>query len=572
MQTLDPSMTKSWRTTMKTSLVATISIVSSLALAACSGGGSMDGGAASISEAEIAEHLSILASDEYGGRGPSSPGEVLTTNYLADEFERMGLQPGPDGSYFQDVPLVDITADPATASAVVSGRGAPMSFTFADDYVTSTTRVVEHSDVEASEMVFVGYGIVAPEYGWDDYAGVDATGKTVVILVNDPGYATQNDDLFTGNAMTYYGRWTYKYEEAARQGAAAALIVHQTAPAAYGWETVRNSWTGPLFNLQSEDGNMGAVAIEAWITEDMTMAIFERAGLDFSALSARAATSDFEPVEMGLTFSASITNTLRTSDSRNVVAVLPGSEAPDEYFVYMAHWDHLGTDQALEDAGEDGIYNGALDNASGTAALLELAEAFATLPERPRRSIVFLSVTAEEQGLLGSLHYAANPLFPLAQTVAGLNMDGLSNFGATNDLFVMGYGLSELDAVMEEAAAGQGRRIEPDAEPEKGYYYRSDHFELAKMGVPMIYPGPGIDHVEHGAAWGQEQNDKYVAERYHMPTDEFDETFDLSGAVADVQLYYAVGAAVAGSSQWPNWNEGTEFRAARDASRASARE
>jgi len=566
------SIAKSWRTTMKSSPATALMIATSLMITACSGGAPADGGAASISEGEIAEHLGILASDEFGGRGPSSPGEVLTTNYLAEEFERLGLEPGPGGSYFQDVPLVDITVDPASASAVVSGRGAPMHFAYADDYVTSTTRVVEHSSVDASEMVFVGYGIVAPEYGWDDYAGVDATGKTVVILVNDPGYATQNDDLFTGNAMTYYGRWTYKYEEAARQGAAAALIVHQTAPAAYGWETVRNSWTGPQFNLQSEDGNMGGVAIEAWISEAMTLNIFERAGLDFSALSASAMTSAFEAIEMGLTFSASVTNTLRTSDSRNVVGVLPGSEAPDEYFIYMAHWDHYGTDQGIVDAGGDGIYNGALDNASGTSALLELAEAFAMLPERPRRSVIFLSVTAEEQGLLGSKHYAANPLFPLAQTVAGLNMDGLSNFGATSELFVYGYGLSELDAVMEAAAAGQGRRIDPDAEPEKGYYYRSDHFELAKMGVPMIYPGPGIDHVEHGASWGQEQNDKYLAERYHMPTDEFDDTWDLSGAVADVQLYYAVGEAVAGSTTWPNWNEGTEFRATRDASRASARE
>jgi Zn-dependent M28 family amino/carboxypeptidase len=557
---------------MKSRFVTALSIAASTMLVACSGGASTDSGAASITEAEIAEHLGVLASDEFGGRGPSSPGEVLTTEYLAAEFERMGLEPGPGGSYYQDVPLVDITVDPASAAARVDGRGAPMSLAYADDYVTWTTRVVEGSTVDDSEMVFVGYGIVAPEYGWDDYAAVDVAGKTVVILVNDPGYATQNDELFTGNAMTYYGRWTYKFEEAARQGAAAALIVHQTAPAAYGWETVRNSWTGPQFNLQSEDGNMGGLAIEGWLTEASTLSVFERAGLDFPALANRATTPAFEAIEMGLSFTASVTNALRFSDSRNVVAVLPGSVAPDEYFVYMAHWDHFGTDQGIEDGGEDGIYNGALDNASGTSALLELAEAFATLPERPRRSMVFLSVTAEEQGLLGSKHYAANPLFPLAQTVAGLNMDGLSNFGATNELFVFGYGLSELDAVMEGAAAGQGRRIDPDAEPEKGYYYRSDHFELAKMGVPMIYPGPGIDHVEHGAVWGQEQNDKYLEERYHMPTDEFDDTWDLSGAVADVLLYYAVGEAVAGSDSWPNWNEGTEFRATRDASRGSSRE
>ena len=551
-------------------LVATALLVSS----ACDSAQAPDGsdaelsGAASISESEIAAHLETLASDEFGGRGPSSLGEVLTTTYLETEFRRLGLEPGNSESFFQDVPLVDITADPS-ASLVVSGGGDPMTFTYAEDFVSWTTRVVEQSGVEHSDMVFVGYGIVAPEYEHDDYAGVDVTGKTVLILVNDPGYATQDPERFTGNAMTYYGRWTYKYEEAARQGAAAAVMLHQTAPAAYGWDTVRNSWTGPQFNLQSADGNADRLAIEAWITEATTLAVFERAGLDFAALQALAATPDFEAVEMGLSLSTSVTNELRFSDSKNVIAVLAGSEAPEEYFIYVAHWDHFGTDPELAATGEDGIYNGALDNASGTAALLELAEAFASLPEPPRRSIVFLAVTAEEQGLLGSAHYAANPVFPLAQTVAGLNMDGLGYFGPTNEIIVIGHGLSELDAVLEDAAAGQGRRTDPDHESEKGYYYRSDHFELAKLGVPMIFPEGGIDHVEHGAEWGQAQKDAYLAERYHMPTDEFDDTWDLTGAVADIQLYYAVGAAVAGSDSWPNWNEGTEFRAIRDASRSS---
>ena len=555
---------------MKSSIA--LAAMALVTLSACGDSGAPEGsavatsGAASISEAEIAAHLTTLASDEFGGRGPSSAGELLTPNYLADEFRRFGLEPGNGDSYFQDVPLVDITADPST-TMVVAGGDEPLTFAYAEDFVSWTTRVVEKSRVDNSDMVFVGYGIVAPEYGRDDYAGVDVTGKTVLILVNDPGYATQDPAVFTGNAMTYYGRWTYKYEEAVRQGAAAALIIHQTAPAAYGWDTVRNSWTGPQFNLQSLDGNAEHLAIEAWITEAMTVELFEQAGLDFAALQQRAVGADFEPVDLGLSLTTSLANTLRFSDSRNVIAVLPGSEAPDEYFVYIAHWDHFGTDPEIVASGADGIYNGALDNASGTAALLELAEAFATLPQRPRRSIVFLSVTAEEQGLLGSAHYAANPVYPLARTVAGLNMDGLSNFGPTRELVVSGYGLSELDGVMEAAAAGQGRRIDPDPEPEKGYYYRSDHFELAKRGVPMIYPGAGIDHVEHGAEWGRAQNDKYLAERYHMPTDEFDETWDLSGAVADVRLYYAVGAAVAGSDGWPNWNEGTEFRALRDASR-----
>lgn len=536
---------------------------------ACSGAPASEApsGAPSITDDEIAQHIEILASDKFGGRAPSSPGEALTVAYLAEQFASYGLQPGNEGSFFQDVPLVDITADPEEAPFTVAGRGNPMRFTYPDDVVTWTTRVVESSGVEDSEMVFVGYGIVAPEYGWDDYEGVDVDGKTVVILVNDPGYATQDETVFSGNSMTYYGRWTYKFEEAARQGAAAALIVHRTAPAAYGWETVRNSWTGPQFNLQPEDGNAGRVAIEGWMTEETSRAIFERAGMNFDALYEQAATGSLRPIEMGLQLTTSVENELRFSDSKNVVAIIPGDEARDEYFIYMAHWDHFGTDQALIDAGEDGIYNGALDNASGTAAMLELAEAYANLPDTPRRSILFLAVTAEEQGLLGSKHYAQNPVFPLAKTVAGLNMDGLSNFGPTRELVVQGYGMSELDMIADAAAAAQGRRIDPDPEPEKGYYFRSDHFELAKLGVPMIYPGNGIDHVERGSEYGLEMNARYTRERYHMVTDEFDDTWDLSGAVDDVVLYYEIGSAVIESDTWPNWNEGTEFRAIREESR-----
>lgn len=542
-----------------------------LVLIGCAGGAdtapASGGGAPSITEAEVADHIAILASDDFGGRAPNSPGEELTVAYLTDAYREIGLEPGNGTSYMQDVPLVDITADPARAPFIVSGPESTEHFAYGDDIVMWTPRVVTAANVQDSEMVFVGYGIVAPEFGWNDYEGIDVTGKTVVILVNDPGYATQDPNVFSGNAMTYYGRWTYKFEEAARQGAAGALIVHQTAPAAYGWETVRNSWTGPQFNLEAADGNAGRVAIEGWMTETTSRSVFEQAGLDFDALQAEAQTGSFRPVEMGLELTASVVNTLRRSNSKNVVGLLRGTEAPDEYFVYMAHWDGFGTDPAIVAAGEDGIYNGALDNASGVAALLELAEAFALLPGGTRRSVVFLAVAAEEQGLLGSKHYAANPIYPLAQTAGGLNMDGLSNFGPTNELVVQGYGMSELDAIADAAAAAQGRRIDPDPEPEKGYYFRSDHFELAKLGVPMIYPGPGIDHVERGPEYGREQNAAYIAERYHMVTDEFDDSWDLTGAVADIQLYYEIGATVIQSDLWPNWNEGTEFRAIRDASR-----
>ncbi|MEM7415111.1 MAG: M28 family metallopeptidase [Gemmatimonadota bacterium] len=539
-------------------------------VAACSNGdGGVErtgGGAESITEEQIADHIAMLASDEFGGRAPNSPGEELTINYLADYFQEVGLEPGNGDSYFQDVPLVDITVNPSRVPFWVQGEGEPERYGYGRDFVTWSPRVVDAASVQDSEMVFVGYGIVAPEFGWNDYEGVDVEGKTVVILVNDPGYATQDDDVFSGNSMTYYGRWTYKFEEAARQGADAALIIHQTAPAAYGWVTVRNSWTGPQFNLEAPDGHADRVAIEGWLTEETSRALFARAGLDFDALYEQAASGSFQAIEMGLDLTTSVTNTLRRSNSKNVVALLPGTEASDEYFVYVAHWDAFGTNP-IEAAGGDGVYNGALDNASGTAALLELAEAYARLPNGTRRSVVFLAVTAEEQGLLGSKHYAANPIYPLAQTVGGLNMDGLSSFGPTNELVVQGYGMSELDGIAESAAESQGRRIDPDPEPEKGYYFRSDHFELAKLGVPMIYPGPGIDHVEQGPEYGQAQNDAYVTNRYHMVTDEFDETWDLSGAVADVQLYYEIGSAVIQSDVWPNWHEGTEFRAIRDASR-----
>ncbi|MEX2530846.1 MAG: M28 family metallopeptidase [Gemmatimonadota bacterium] len=549
-----------------------------LALTACEGGPSdapsdqpTTGEPAAITEAALEDHIVTLSSDEFAGRAPSSPGEESTVTYLSDRFAALGLEPGNDGSYSHDVPLVDITADPATASIRVGdpSGGEEIELDYPTDAVVWTTRVVEAAAVEDSEMVFVGYGIVAPEYGWDDYAGLDVEGKTVVILVNDPGYATQNPDLFTGNAMTYYGRWTYKFEEAARQGAAAALVIHQTEPASYGWETVRNSWTGPQFNLRPEDDNMGRVAIEGWLTEETTSAIFQQAGLDLPALQAAALEPDFSAVEMGLTFSSSVQNTLRTSDSRNVIAVLPGSEAPEEYFFYLAHWDHLGTDEALQAAGEDGIYNGAVDNATGTAGLLLLAEAWAAREEPPRRSIVFLAVTAEEQGLLGSKHYGEGPIFPLSRTVAGLNMDGLNYFGPTHDVVVTGHGMSELDGIMEEVAAAAGRRVAPDPTPEAGYYYRSDHFELAKVGVPMIYPNHGIDHVERGVEYGRMRAAEYRAERYHMPTDEYDETWDLSGAVEDLRLYFSFTEAIVDSDTWPQWNEEAEFRAAREASLAA---
>jgi Zn-dependent M28 family amino/carboxypeptidase len=410
-------------------------------------------------------------------------------------------------------------------------------------------------------MVFVGYGPVAPEYGWNDYAGIDVKGKTVVILVNDPGFATGDESLFTGRAMTYYGRWTYKFEEAARQGAAGAFIVHETEPAAYPWEVVEGSWKGEQFSLVPEDNNMSRAAIEGWTTVETARGIFAQAGLSYDSLKTRANLRGFRAVPLGLTASISVRSAIRHSTSNNVLAVVRGSERPDEYMVYLAHWDHLGRDTTLKG---DQIYNGALDNASGTAGLLELAEAFARLDPAPRRSVLFLAVTAEEQGLIGSAHYAENPIYPLDQTVAVINMDGLNPIGPMRDVTIIGYGNSELDDYLAEAARTQSRVIQPDAEPEKGFYYRSDHFNFAKVGVPALYPDAGVDHVERGEAYAREQRDKYTTERYHKPSDEYDPSWDLRGAIDDLRLFFLVGYRIVNEETYPNWRPGTEFRATRD--------
>ncbi len=522
----------------------------------------------SITTEDLAADIAVLASDEFEGRRPSSRGEEKTINFLKEEFQKLGLQPGNGDSYFQKVPLVAITASPES-KLEVAGNGQVQRFEYGDAYMAWTKRVVGKAMTENSEMVFVGYGIVAPEYDWNDYAGLDVRGKTVVMLVNDPGYATKDSNLFNGNAMTYYGRWTYKFEEAARQGAAGAFIIHETEPAGYPWEVVKNSWSGQQFDLVSKDNNLGRCAIEGWLTIDTAREIFQQAGQDLQALSQAATTREFKALPLGVRASLSLRNDIEHSESNNVIAVLPGADRADEYVIYMAHWDHFGLDPNLEG---DKIYNGALDNATGTAALLELAEAFTQLPTPPRRSVVFLAVTAEEQGLLGSRYYATNPIFPLAQTVAAINMDGLNIYGKMKDITIIGYGNSELDDYVKEAAAEQGRRVRPDPEPEKGYFYRSDHFSFAKQGVPALYTDTGIDHVEFGEAWTLEQLKKYTAERYHKPSDEFDPNWDLAGAVDDLRLLFKVGYRLSTSDVFPNWREGTEFRAIRDAQRQATAE
>ncbi|MCW8128105.1 M28 family metallopeptidase [Microbulbifer halophilus] len=517
--------------------------------------------------ADLHKYVKILASDAYEGRAPATEGEEKTVNYLADQFEELGLEPGAtdaDGnpSWFQQVPVVEMQIE--STPMEISGDNFDRELQPLTDMVAFTQRQTESSVLEESELVFVGYGIVAPENDWNDYAGLDMSGKTAVILVNDPGYATQDENLFNGNAMTYYGRWSYKFVEAARQGADGAIVIHETGAAGYPWEVVSGSWSGTQISLAAEDKNTDRVAVEAWMTDDSAKAIFEAAGLDLAVETEAAKNRDFKAKPLNLNASVKLKNQLRTSDSRNVVAKLPGTEHPDEAVIYTAHWDHLGINENT--AGEDHIFNGAVDNATGTAGLLAMARQAAAMPERPKRSLVFVAVTAEESGLLGSKYYAANPVVPLEKTVAGINFDAMGVLGPMRDVIVVGYGNSELEKLLEKTAQKQGRYLAPEEHPERGYFYRSDHFSLAKKGVPMLYFDSGSDSFEHGREWAQQKLEEYTAHAYHKPGDEYDPDWNLKGAAMDLQLGLQLGLQLANSRDWPNWYEGNEFRAIRDAS------
>ena len=507
-----------------------------------------------------------LASDAFQGRAPTTAGEEKTVAYLAEQFARAGLQPGNKGGWFQNVPLVEITLE-GDPDLVITGGKTPLRFDYKEDMVAASYRVVPHTELKDSEMVFVGYGINAPERGWNDYAGVDVKGKTVVILVNDPDYQTRGlEGPFEGRAMTYYGRWTYKYEEAARQGAAAAIIVHETEPASYGWNVVMSSWTGPQLYMDAADNHMDQTMVNGWVTNEAAQQIMAAAGKDLAALTAAAKQKGFKAVPLGLKASISFDNAIKRQASRNVIGVLPGTTRPDEYVIYTAHWDHLGVCEPVDG---DNICNGAVDNATGTAALVALAEAHAKAG-RADRSIIFLAVTAEESGLLGSAYYGANPVFPLSQTVGGINMDGLNVVGDTRDVVVIGWGKSELEDYLKRATDARGLALKPEPTPEAGYYYRSDHFSLAKQGVPMLYAEGGEDLVNGGVAAGSAAAADYRANRYHGPADEYDPSWNWSGAIRDLELYYQIGRELAESDAWPNWRPDAEFRAVRDKSRASA--
>lgn len=521
----------------------------------------------SMTSDDLLKHIKVLSSDEFEGRSPGTKGEELTFRYLTGQYKQLGLKPGnPDGTYLQKVPLVGFTAHPR---ASLTAAGKKIDLAFPDDYVAVSRRLQTEIKVTNSEIVFVGYGVVAPEYGWDDYKDVDVKGKTLVMLINDPPIPDPNDPskldekMFKGKAMTYYGRWTYKYEIASEKGAAAAVIVHESGPAGYPYEVVVGSWGRENFDIVKSGGISNRVAVESWVTRETAKRLFSLAGKDFEALKKSAISRDFKPVPLGVKASFSINNTIWKIQSNNVIARLDGSDPKlkDQYVIYSAHWDHLGKDEKLKG---DQIYNGALDNASGTAALLELAKAFTQLKTPPRRTVLFLSVTGEEKGLLGAKYYAENSLYPLAKTAADINMDAINPWGRTRDVVVIGLGNSTLDDVLRNAARNQDRVLKPDAEPEKGFFFRSDHFEFAKQGVPALYIDSGTEFVGKGAEYALRKRDEYTNRDYHKVSDEVKPDWDLSGAIEDLQLLFRAGYRVAQDDEMPQWKPGAEFKAKRE--------
>ena len=515
-----------------------------------------------IKELNLHKHIEILASDEFEGRGPGSAGGEKTKLYLKEEFKKMGL-PSIRGDYYLEVPLSKMTVDLNSSFLSISKNDKARILEAGPETVYWTKRVVEGISVRASKLVFVGYGIVAPEYGWNDYKNLDVKGKTAVMLINDPGFWTEDPELFNGKSMTYYGRWTYKFEEAARQGAEAVLIIHDTAPAAYPWQVVETSWAGKQIDLKREDMGRSRVKVEGWITSEVAEDIFGQANLDLKALKQAALKADFQSVEMtGLTLDAALNNKVEFSISHNVAAVKNGYKKPNEYILMMAHWDHLGI---KEDQSGDNIYNGAVDNASGTAGLLELANYFSKVESE--RSLLFLAVTAEESGLLGSQYFAEYPPIKLSNIVAGYNFDASLPVGKTRDVIVVGYGASELEDILKAELDKVGRYIVPDPQPEKGFFYRSDHISFSKKGVPMLYADGGFDKIDGGKEAGRAFGDEYTAKYYHQPSDEYDPDWDLSGFADQLTLTTKMVKYLADSDRWPEWYEGNEFRSIREESR-----
>ncbi|PBJ84095.1 aminopeptidase [Lysobacteraceae bacterium NML93-0399] len=557
-----------------------LALPAALALAAC-GGDNDAAPAATLPDAQAAHSFSpeitgedfgemvrMLASDEFEGRAPGTPGEEKTVEYIKAQFERIGLQPGGDNdSWYQTVPMIETTADPSTALRLQTSAGA-RELTFGDDFVIGTRTGQAAISVADSELVFVGYGVDAPEQDWNDYAGLDVKGKTVVMLVNDPGFHANDETLFDGERMTYYGRWTYKFEEAARKGANAALIIHDTPGASYGWDVVKNSWSGAQFDLRAEDDPEPRLPAQGWITGDVARQLFADAGLDLDEQIKAANTRGFKPVSLDAMVGFDLKSTIAEKSSRNVIGILPGTETPEQAILYIAHWDHLGK-HAGEGSDGDAIYNGAIDNATGVAGIIEIAEKFATSEPKPKRSLAFVAVTLEESGLLGSKYYVAQPSFDLAQTVGVINLDAMSVAGPARDFVVTGMGNSELEDILKTYADAQSRTLVPESNTAGGFYFRSDHFNFAKAGVPALYAKGGSDLVEGGAAAGKAASDDY-AKRYHQPSDVYNPDWNLDGVVQDLEALYGVGRTLADGDQWPNWYDGNPFKAARDQMRSEA--
>ena len=559
-------------------LSATSLVAASLVLVACNKPADMPAPAAGnapaaaatggITAADFAARVKTLASDEFAGRAPGSIGEEKTVAWLESEFRRIGLKPGNGDSYFQTVPMVETTADESTTMQL-QVAGKPRQLAFGSEMVIGTRSGKTDVAISDSDLVFVGYGVNAPELGWNDYAGVDVKGKTVVMFINDPGFHTNDADLFEGKRMTYYGRWTYKFEEAARQGAAAALIIHDTDGASYGWDVVKNSWSGPQFDLAPADDPEPRLPAQGWISTDVARSVLTDLGQNLDALYAAANKTGFKAIPLEASMSVDLKSTVNNKSSQNVMALLPGKTRPDEAIIYMAHWDHLG-DHAEEgapasDPAVDTIYNGAIDNATGVAGILGIAQAFAAQTTPPDRSVLFLAVTLEESGLLGSKYYVAHPTIPLQKTVAVINIDAMSVAGPSRDMTVVGHGSSELEDILARYTDGQGRVLNAEATPESGFYFRSDHFNFAKAGVPALYAKGGPDLVNGGVTAGKAAAEDYGKHRYHQPGDEFDAAWNLAGVVQDLEALYGVGRDLASNDQWPNWYAGNAFRAAREA-------
>lgn len=516
-----------------------------------------------INKDSLISNIIKISSDEFEGRAPASKGEKLTLDYLTKKYSEAGALPGNGNSYLQRLEITEVYSE-APEYLYFKGKGSEIKLKHAEEFTAQSRRITPDISLSDAELVFAGYGIVAPEYNWNDYAGIDWKNKIAVVFVNDPGYETGDSALFTGKAMTYYGRWTYKYEEAARQGAAGILIIHETGPASYPWEVVKNGWTGTEYYVVSAMNNMERSAVEGWITDFKAKELFTAAGYDFDALRKRAVTPGFRPFSLGFTTDIKIINSYKATETHNFIAKIPGTKRSEEYIIYTAHYDHLGIDTTLTG---DQIYNGARDNASGTAALIEIARAFANLQgeNKNERTIVFIGTGAEERGLLGAEYYTANPVYPLEQTVAVINIDGLNIYGPTKDITQIGKGLSALDSYVEKAASIKNKYVSPDMNPASGGFFRSDHFPFAKKGVPAMYLGGGREHSEFGFDYMKKKNDEWGKTKYHRVGDEYDESYwDLSGAMDDIKIGFMIGHMLSRTTSFPEWNEGTAFKTLRD--------